>query len=114
MQVQNSKTLVIASGGTTSTSLELEAFYMMGIQVPTIDSATLKIQGSFDGSTFADIYDSTGTQQLLWTASTGGRCWSSRDLEHCRGYKFIQIVAGAAQNGGVRTFNVVQKLPFPR
>lgn len=114
MQVITTKTLVVASGGTTSTALELEAFSWYGIAVPTIDNATLTIQGSVDGTNFYPIYDSTGTQQLVWVASTGGRVISSRDLEHCQGYAWIKIVLGAAQNGGARTFTVCEKSIFPR
>lgn len=113
MQVRTDHTMVIASGGTTSTSLELEAYAFAGIVVPPLTSSTLQINGSVDGTNFFPIKDSTGTQQLVWASGTGGFCISSRDLEHCRGYTYIQFVAGSAQ-GATRTFQVCQKLPYPR
>jgi hypothetical protein len=107
-----SESFTVASGAATSSAVQIEHFDIVGIQVPTIDSATLKVQGSCDGgSNYADIYDGNGTQVLSWVAGTGNRIIDARDLAAVLGCTHIRIVLGANQTA-LRTFTLVQKNPY--
>lgn len=99
----------VASGGTSGT-FQIEDFPILGLIVPALTSTTLKIQGGYDGTTFYDVYDSTGTQLLNWTASTGDRCIASRDLADLSGYKYGRVVLGTAQ-AAERSFRLIQRKP---
>lgn len=105
----DTKSDTVAANGTTSTGVELEAYDILGLDVPTIDSATFKLQVQCDGTNWRDVYDSTGTQQCVWTASTGARFLSASSLMHIIGAKKVRIVLGASQTGGARTFTWVVK-----
>lgn len=102
-------TFLVANGQTTSSGIEMGDWGIMGLIVPTITSGTLKIQVSQDNSNFFDLYDSSGTQALSWSASTGARAFASNDLEAMRGYKYFRVVLGASQ-GADRTFTYTFKL----
>lgn len=104
-----SRTFTVASGA-ASGFVELEDFPILGLEVPTIDSATFEIRGSNDGTTYRKIYDSTGTQVLVWTASTGDRCLASRDLADVQGYKYLGVFLGANQTGA-KTFTLSWRRP---
>lgn len=98
----------VANGGTSSSGVELEAWDILGLDVPTLTSSTFKIQVQCNGTNWRDVYDSTGTQQLTWTASTGDRFLSAASLSHIIGAKKARIVCGSAQ-GAARTFTWVVK-----
>ena len=101
---------VIASGG-TSGSCQLEDWPVLGLIVPTLSvSGTLTIAASYDGTTFYDIYDSTGTQVLVWAATAGNRCFATRDLSDLLGYKWFRVTLGAAQTADT-TFRLIQRRP---
>lgn len=103
------KTLTVASGDTSGTA-EIEDFEVLAIDVPTIDSGTLKIQGCVDGTNYRDIYDGNGTQVLNWTvATTGDRIIATRDLLDIVGCARIAVVLGAAQTAD-RTFTIRRKV----
>lgn len=103
------KTLLVPSGGTSGV-VEIENYDVMGLDVPALTSSTWKLQGSVDGVTYRDVYDGTGTQTLVWTASTGARCVASRDLADLSGYKYIAVICGTAQ-GADRTHTLYIKAP---
>lgn len=111
-----SSSIVIASGGTTSAAFELEAWPIAALLVPTIDSATLKLQGSQDGSTWFDLYDGDGTQVCFWAASTGNRAMvcdgagAGTTFRALTGFKYGRIVLGAIQTAD-RTFTLIKKDP---
>jgi hypothetical protein len=69
------------------------------LTIPTLDATTLKVQASYDGVTFKDIYDGSGVQVLSWASGTFNRCIASRDLADCLGYRYIKLVCGTAQTG---------------
>jgi hypothetical protein len=92
-EVSNVKIAAIAKAGTTSNVVDLEDYYpYLHVVIPTIDTATLKVQVSelIDG-TYQDLgasvtaASSTGAYSDTWTLG---------------GWRYIKIVAGAAQNTG--------------
>lgn len=108
-QLYATKTITVPSGGTSGTT-EIENYDVMGLDVPTLTSSTWKLQGSVDGTTYRDVYDGTGSQTLVWAASTGDRCVASRDLADLSGYKYIRVVCGTAQ-GAERVHTLYIKAP---
>ena len=63
---------VIADEGTLSAALDVpRGSVSCLVEVPTIDSAAITLQASFDGTTFRDLYNIDNTQQGRTTASTG-------------------------------------------
>jgi hypothetical protein len=63
----------IADEASLSDVATVDAGQIVGISFPTIVSAALSFQVSYDGSTFRDLYDSDGTTETKTTASTGNR-----------------------------------------
>ena len=97
---------VIASGGTTSPGIDKRGCSMIGIYVPTIDSATITIEASQDGTTYAQMKDATPTVVGQWAASTGAFHLDGDILARFAPYPFLRVVLGAAQTGGARTLVV--------
>lgn len=100
------KLAVIAVSGTTTGPIRIEAYDLIGIMVPTLDSTTFKCQVSDDDVTYYDLYDSTGTQALSWQTNTGNRAFGSDDLKAISGYTYARFVCGSAQNSGSRTITL--------
>jgi hypothetical protein len=63
----------ILSGAALSSVFEVAGARAIGLQLPTITSAVISFQGSFDGTTFADCVDSAGAEITLGTATVGGK-----------------------------------------
>ena len=64
-------TATIVSGASLSDSVAIPYTHtLIGIVMPAAwDTAALTFQGSFDGSTFGDLYDDTGTEVTVPTAA---------------------------------------------
>lgn len=61
--------VTIASGASLSSAVDLLKYSLVGIQMPgTWTAANLTFQGSYDGSTFANLYDET--QEVTLTSPT--------------------------------------------
>jgi hypothetical protein len=98
MQGHDIRSATIASGAATSSAINVQDGFPGVVDVPTLDSATLKIQGTLDGSTWRDLYDETGTQMLSMAASTGNRMWGvASQMAKVMGLYQIRFVAGANQ-----------------
>jgi len=100
------KTLTIANGGTTSTTLDARQFAMFGLAVPAAFTGTAIsfLVSNVSGGTFQALYDSLGV--VVSMAVTQGR---SYDLPSAlAAWPFIQIVSNGAE-GGARTLLVMGK-----
>ncbi len=98
-EVGEIKIAEIAKTGTSSGAVDLGGYYpYLQVVIPTIDSATLKVQVSelIDG-TYQDLGAS-----VTAAASTG----AYSDTWELGGWRFIKIVAGAAQNTAECKFKV--------
>lgn len=99
----NAQNAVIASSGTVSAAVTVPPGSMTClVRVPTIDSAAITLQISFDGTTFVDLYNIDDTQQGRTTATTGGY---SVPFILFGPVKEVKIKAGATQNSS-RTFQI--------
>lgn len=61
----------IANGASLSAAVHLHANRLFAIQMPASwTAANLTFQGSFDGTTYADLYDDTGTEVTVTAAAS--------------------------------------------
>ncbi len=97
----------IASGGTVSDTPVVPLGYrLVGLEVPTIDLATLTIDLSNDLATYRPTADSGGTANgaIGGAANTGNKFVAVPDaLSRMTEGHGVRITAGAAQTGGART-----------
>lgn len=103
-------TCVIAKDETDSAVVDIQGFTVMGLLIPTLDSAnlTFKVSNLSDG-TFYTVKDKGGASSLTIAAGTGAFAVESTDLDDLRGYRYIQIIASAGQTTAARTFTWVLK-----
>lgn len=92
-------TATIASSGTTSGEVDLgENCDFVRIQIPTIDSSTIKLQVSLTtGGTFQDLGDSVTTATTTGAYST---------MFRLGGWRFVKVVTSAAQSSGAVDFEL--------
>lgn len=100
----------VITAGSASGGIQLDDFPINGLIVPTLSSTTVELRGSYDGTTYYPVYDTTGTQMLKWTANLGDRIFASRDLADLVGYKYLGVVLGSTQ-GSDKTFRLLIKRP---
>lgn len=102
-------TATIASGDTTSNIIDLRGNKITSVYVPTMDSATLTIQCSYDGTTTTckAMEDTAGNTIGQWTAQTYDCYLDGDTLARFMGVNYIRFVAGAAQNSGAVAIKVV-------
>lgn len=62
--------VTIANAASLSDAAHIGAGTLVGIQLPTIDSASLSFQGSYDGVTYVEVVDASGNA-VAYQASTG-------------------------------------------
>ncbi len=84
---------------------------IVGISVPTMDNAKLTFQGSHDGTTYRDLYDSTPAE-LEWATGTGD--YFATLPANLKGVNYLKIRSGTSaspvnQTTAAITFNIVLK-----
>ena len=109
------KSCVIAIGGTTSGAVDLEDAEILGLILPALDNAALTFTVSATlAGTYVTLKSQDASTAFTITASTGACAIESNDLEALKGYRFVKIVAGAAQTTAARIFTWVLKKNFQR
>ena len=64
-------TVTIANGATVSSSINMNAYTLVGVKFPaTMTSTTVTLQDSLDGTTFEDTYN-TNNNLIEWTFTQG-------------------------------------------
>jgi hypothetical protein len=106
----NIVSVVIANGQSLSSAAEIGAGTLAGIQLPTITSASLSFQGSFDGTTYVEVLDASSNPVAVST-STGDRYLKApADLA---GVPFLKVRSGtsgaAVAQGAARTIQLIIK-----
>ncbi|MCC7260703.1 MAG: hypothetical protein IT567_06690 [Alphaproteobacteria bacterium] len=87
--------VTIASGGTTSSAIDLYGTTLVGIFMPASwTAANLTLKASSDNSTFEDVYDSAGTQKTLTVAASR---YVMLDPSHYAGIRHLKLVSSATQ-----------------
>ena len=101
--------VVIAKDGTVSGIADIEGFAVVGLLIPTIDTSTITFQVS--NLSTGDFYTikAKDLTALTIASGTGALAVDSTVLDALRGYRFIKIIAGAAQTTAARTFIFILK-----
>lgn len=87
-------TATIASAASLSGAVDLAASALAGLQMPAAwTAANLTFQVSFDGTTYADLYDSLGTEYTV-TASTSR--FIALPASDFLGARYLKIRSGTA------------------
>ena len=88
--------IVIPQGESLSLSHWVEGIFMVGFFMPAgWNAAVLTAQGSFDGNTWVDIYDTAGNE---WSATVAASryCLSRTDRPWLGGIKYVRFRSGTA------------------
>lgn len=104
------KSATISSGQSLSSAIDIAGHEKVAIQMPSSwTTANLTFQGSYDGSTYANIYDAAGNE-LSVIASTD-RCIT--DIPELGPFRYIKIRSGTTGTpvvqGSDRTLQVIVK-----
>lgn len=87
-------TATIANGGSLSAAVDLTKGRLVGIQMPAgWDAAAITFQGSYDGATFANLYDKGGTEYSVTTAASRFVLLPAADFA---GLRYIKARSGTA------------------
>lgn len=71
MYLQQGENISIANGASLSSAIDLDENGIVALQMPSAwTAANLTFQGSYDGVTFADVYDSAGTELSVTAAAS--------------------------------------------
>lgn len=102
----NSNVVTIASGGTTSTVIDLSSLGFVGIIFPAAFTGTaITFQGSVDNSTFTALYNSSNTAYSITVAASRYYMLNPADF---MGSRYIKIVSNATE-GGTRTLTTITR-----
>lgn len=96
--------VIIADNGTDSEIADLGGCAILGLLIPTLDTAnlTFKVSNLSDGNWYT-VKDKGGANTLTIAAGTGAFAVESGDLDDLKGYRFVKIIADASQTNGPRT-----------
>lgn len=101
------KSVTIASGGTTSEALPTSVGTILGFRTPaTLTSTAVTFTGCATATgTFVPVYDSEGNQVSVTVTTSRGYTLSGSDADAILGHPFIKMVFGSAE-GGDRSISV--------
>jgi hypothetical protein len=100
----SSVTRTILSGAAVSDKLDMRGVKVLAVYVPTLTSGTVKLQGSYDGATWADLKDTAGTT-LEFGTSTGGFWMDADYVARFLSIPFLRLATGGNQ-GADRVFRI--------
>jgi hypothetical protein len=106
----NVLTVTIANGASLSGAAEIGQGTLVGIQLPTLTSASLSFQGSHDGVTYVEVVDASAAA-VAYGASTGAvYIKAPADLA---GVPFLKVRSGTSGSpvaqGAARTISLIVK-----
>ncbi len=109
MSTRSTATVIIANGASLSGIANVPDGEVVAIQLPTITSAAVTFQASWDGTNFFDLYDKAGTEVTLGSATTGNRFHEAP--EAVRSVPYLKVRSGttaaAVNQGAARTITLV-------
>lgn len=87
--------VLIANGTSLSSAINLAGQRLAAIQMPAAwDAAALTLQGSFDGVTYASVYDTANTE-ISWTVAAA-RFYLLPSTLQLLGLKFLKVRSGTS------------------
>ena len=93
----------IAKDGTSTDAMDLEGYSVTGLMLPTLDTTNITFTASnLVAGTYYTVKDMDGSTFTI-TATTGAMAVGSDDLSPLFGYRFVKVVASAAQTTAART-----------
>lgn len=100
----------IANGASLSGAVNLEHSDLFAIEMPSAwTAAVMTFQGSYDGTTYLDLYDDAGAE-ISFTVDAS-RYVLVRDPAKFYGVKQVKVRSGTAgtpvNQGGARTVNLI-------
>lgn len=97
---------VIASSGTVSTAVDLHGHNLVGCVMPAAFTGTaITFQGSQEGTTFTDLYDTAGSALSITVAADRFILFTPSDFA---GVRFIKLVSGSSE-GAERTLTLIHR-----
>jgi hypothetical protein len=100
----------IAKDASLSGAADLKGHGLIGLIIPTIDSANISFQVSDSlGGAYVDLKDKAG-DAITVTAGTGGFAVSADDLGPLAAYRFVKVKASAAQTPAAVTLKFILKV----
>ncbi len=98
--------VVVAGGQTVSSAVSTDlSRHVIGLEIPTIDTASIYIQASNDGQTFRRVLRADGTGDWFVASTNGNRFVF---LDQFAPFKFLMVELSARQSVD-RVFNFVVK-----
>lgn len=90
------KDVLVASGGTTSTKVDLQGHVIVALITPaSLTSTTCEIQSSPDnGATWLPVYDQAGTKLEI---TLGASRWIALVPGDLAGLRLVRLVTGSAE-----------------
>lgn len=98
-------TCVIPNGAKPSSAVDLNGFKAESVLLPTLDSGTLEIQGSNDGTNFSVMKDQTPAQVGVWATNTGGFFLDGDIVAKFYSVRYLRFVSSVNQTAD-RTIEV--------
>jgi hypothetical protein len=103
-------TATIANGASLSDAVNIAHADLFAIEMPAAwTAASMTFQGSYDGSTYSDLYDDAGTE-IAFTVDAS-RYVLIRTPAQFFGLKKLKVRSGASASavnqGGARTINLI-------
>lgn len=104
MPIFGTATATIADGQTTSAEVDLgvHGLTLVGIVVPSgWTTGTISFTAALaSGGTFYPVVNASGASVVTGSITGGTAVWVALDPADFAGFRFIKLVAGAAQSGG--------------
>lgn len=94
MKAYSTGTLTIANGASVSDALPLDGQSGFQIYLPALDAGACRLQGSPDGSTWYDCFD-TAAATLQFASNSGAFCL---DCDYCARFMFNRFVRVKTSN----------------
>lgn len=103
--------VTIPNGGSLSGAAKIGLSQIVGLDVPTIDSATLSFQVSADGVTYRNAYDAAGAEVTTGAANTGNRFLAAPASVAAAAYVKVRSGTGGTpvNQGADRTITLICK-----
>jgi len=96
-KLANVETAVIAITTSLSAAVNLGNKRLAAIQMPAAwDAAVITFQGSLDGTTFSNLFDSNGLEMSIPSLSATANLGISIDVASFAGWPFLKIRSGTA------------------
>lgn len=107
--IPTAQPVTIANGASLSDAIRPNGAAMVGIEMPaTWTTANLTFQVSVDGTTYNNLYDSTGTEVTVTAAASRYIQLNPASFE---GFLYVKVRSGTSgtpvNQGGARTIKVV-------